>query len=142
MNWERFKEAFLKEYYPKFEQLKRQQLSADLVQGKLTVEKYNREFKRLKRFALSMVDTKEKMTEKFVLGLEPRIRRILEAFNPKTYEEVLRTAKALEKQKDEKRHEESVVLGQKRPHEKGGSDRLPLARRHRSNYKPALRWKQ
>ena len=47
-----------------------------------------------------MVDTEEKMTEKFVLGLEPRIRRMLEAFNPKTYEEALRTAKALEKLKD------------------------------------------
>ena len=102
MNWERFKEDFLKEYYPKSERLKRQQEFAHLVQGGLTVEKYNREFKRLKRFALSMVDTEEKMTEKFVMGLEPRIRRMLEAFNPKTYNEALRTAKALEKPKDEK----------------------------------------
>ena len=75
------------------------------------MKKYNQEFKRLKRFALSMVDTKEKMTEKFVLGLEPRIRRMLEAFNPKTYEKALRTAKALEKPKDEKRREEPVVTG-------------------------------
>ena len=72
MNWELFKETFLKEYYPKSERLKRQQEFAHLVQGRLTVEKYNREFKRLKRFAPSMVDTEEKMTEKFVLGLEPR----------------------------------------------------------------------
>ena len=100
MNWEHFKEAFLKEYYPKLERLKRQQEFAHLEQGRLTVEKYNREFKRLKRFALSMVETEEKMTEKFVLGLEPRIRRMLEAFNLKTYEEALRTAKALEKLKD------------------------------------------
>ena len=41
-----------------------------------------------------MVDTEEKMTEKFVLGLEPRIRCMPEAFNPKTYKEALRTAKA------------------------------------------------
>ena len=80
------------------------------------------------------------MTEKFVLGLEPRIRRMLEAFNPKTYEEALRTAKALEKPKDEKRREEPVIIGQKRPHESGGSDRPPPARRHRSNNRPAPRW--
>ena len=51
------------------------------------------------------------MTEKFVLGLESRIRCMLEAFNPKTYEEALRTTKALEKPKDEKRREEPVVIG-------------------------------
>ena len=72
MNWEQFKEAFLKEYYPKSERLKRQQEFAHLVQGGLKVEKYNQEFNKLKRFAPSMVDTEEKMTEKFVLGLEPR----------------------------------------------------------------------
>ena len=131
MNWEQFKETFFKEYYPKSEQLKRQQLFAHLGQGGLTVEKYNREFKRLKRFKLSMVDTEEKMTEKFVLGLEPRIHHMLEAFNPKTYEDVSRTAKALEKQKNEKRCEELVVIGQKRPHESGGSDRPPQARTYR-----------
>ncbi|XP_022931688.1 uncharacterized protein LOC111437846 [Cucurbita moschata] len=140
MNWERFKEAFLKEYYPKSERLKKQQEFAHLVQGRLTVEKYNREFNRLKRFAPSMVDTEEKMTEKFVLGLVPRIRCMLEAFNPKTYEKALRTAKALEKPKDEKRREEPVIIGQKCPHESGGSDRPPPAHRHRSNNRPAPRW--
>ncbi|XP_022931755.1 uncharacterized protein LOC111438022 [Cucurbita moschata] len=140
MNWERFKEAFLKEYYPKSERLKKQQEFAHLVQGGLTVKKYNREFNRLKRFAPYMVDTEEKMTEKFVLGLVPRIRRMLEAFNLKTYEEALRTAKALEKPKDEKRREEPVIIGQKRPHKSGGSDRPLPARRHRSNNRPAPRW--
>ena len=67
MNWELFKEAFLKEYYPKSKRLKRQQEFVHLVHGGLIVEKYNREFKRLNRFAPSMVDTKEKMIEKFVL---------------------------------------------------------------------------
>lgn len=47
---------------------------------------------RLKRFALSMVGIEEKMTEKFVLGLELKIRHMVEAFNPKTYDEALRTA--------------------------------------------------
>ncbi|XP_022931601.1 uncharacterized protein LOC111437767 [Cucurbita moschata] len=142
MNWERFKEAFLKEYYPKSERLKRQQEFTDLVQGGLTVQKYNREFKRLTIFAPSMVDTEEKMTEKFVLGLKPRIRRMLEAFNPETYEEALRTAKALEKPKDEKRCEEPVVIGQKLPHESGGSDRPPPAHRHRFNNISAPRWNE
>ena len=106
------------------------------------MEKYNREFKRLKRFAPSMMDTKEKMTEKFVPGLEPRICHMLEAFNPKTYEEALRSAKALEKLKDDKRCEEPVVIEQKHRHKSRGSNRPPLAHRHRFNNRPAPRWNE
>ena len=51
---------------------------------------------RLRRFAPSLLDTEEKQTDKFVLGLNLKARRMLEAFNPKTYEEALKTAEALE----------------------------------------------
>ena len=53
----------------------------------------DQKFMRLRRFAPSLADTKEKHMEKFMLGLNPKTRRMLEAFNPKTYEEALRTAK-------------------------------------------------
>ena len=69
---------------------------------------------RLRRFAPSLADTEEKQTEKFVLGLNPKTRRMLEAFNPKTYEEALRTAKALEEPLEEKKTEPKVVTGRKR----------------------------
>ncbi|XP_022926229.1 E3 ubiquitin-protein ligase RNF12-B-like [Cucurbita moschata] len=67
------------------------------------------------RFAPSLADTEEKQTEKFVLGLNPKTRRMLEAFNPKTNEEALRTAKALEEPPEEKKMEPTVVTGRKRP---------------------------
>ena len=53
--------------------------------------------------------------EKFVLGLNSKARRILEAFNPKTYEETLRTAKVLEEPPEEKNPEPTVAVGKKRP---------------------------
>ena len=55
---------------------------------------------RLRRFAPSLADTEEKQTEKFVLGLNPKTRRMLEVFNPKIYEKAL-MAKALEEPPEE-----------------------------------------
>ena len=79
------------------------------------MDQYDHEFMRLRRFALSLADTEEKQIEKFVLGLNPKTRRMLETFNPKTYEEALRTTKALEEPPEEKTTEQTVVTGRKRP---------------------------
>ena len=136
MEQERFKKAFLKQYYTKAEKFKRQQEFAHLVQGGLIVEKYGREFMRLKRFSQSLVDTKQKMIEKFVLGLEPKICCTVEAIDPKTYDEALRIVKAFEKPKDEKQREEPVTIGHKHPHNSGDSDHQPPERRPRYNNRP------
>ena len=45
--------------------------------------------------------------EKFVLGLNPKTRRMLEAFNPKTNEE------ALEEPLEERKSEPTAVTGKK-----------------------------
>ncbi|XP_022925319.1 early nodulin-75-like [Cucurbita moschata] len=80
-----------------------------------TATQYDQDFMRLRKFAPSLADTKKKQTEKFVLGLNPKTRRMLEAFNPKTYEEALRRAKVLEEPPEEKKTEQTVVIGRKRP---------------------------
>ena len=49
-----------------------------------------------------------------MLGLNPKTR-MLEAFNSKTYEEILRTAKALEEPTEEKNSEPMTSEGKKRP---------------------------
>ena len=79
------------------------------------MDQYDQEFMRLKRFALSLANTEEKQTKKFVLGLNPKAHRMVEVFNPKTYEEALRMAKVLEEPPDEKNPEPTVVVGKKRP---------------------------
>ncbi|KAG7018141.1 LRR receptor-like serine/threonine-protein kinase EFR, partial [Cucurbita argyrosperma subsp. argyrosperma] len=94
--WETFKEAFLKYYYPKETRIKKQQEFNHLTQEDRTVDQYDQVFMRLRRFAPSLADMEEKQTEKFVLGLNPKTCYMLEAFNPTTYEEALRTAKDLE----------------------------------------------
>ena len=80
---------------------------------------------RLRRFAPSLADTEKKQTEKFVLGLNPKTRRMLEAFNPETYEEALRTTKALEEPPEEKNPEPTVVTGNKCPVEVGPTEFQP-----------------
>lgn len=48
---------------------------------------------RLKRFAPTLADTKLKMAERFILGLDAKIRHILEAIDPIIYEVALRAVK-------------------------------------------------
>ena len=71
------------------------------------------------------------MIEKFFMGLDSEIGRMVEAKDPKTYEEALRTAKALEKPKEERHRESMVTIGRKRPYEPRETDHQPPARRSR-----------
>ena len=89
--WETFKEAFLKHYYSKETRIKKQQEFNHLTQGERTVDQYGQESMRLKRLAPSLANNDENQTEKLVLGLNPKARRMVEAFNPKTYKEARRT---------------------------------------------------
>lgn len=55
---------------------------------------------RLKRFVPTLVDTESKMTEKFAMGLDLKIRRTVETIDPTTNKAALRIAKVLENPKD------------------------------------------
>ena len=91
-----------------------------------------------KRFTPSLADTEEKQTEKFMLGLNSKARRMLEAFDPKTYEEALRMAKALEEPLEEKNPEPMVVVGKKRPIEAGPMEfQSPLQRPRHQDRRPS-----
>ena len=91
---------------------------------------------RVITFAPSLADTEEKQTEKFVLGLNPKARCMLEAFNPNTYEETLRTAKALEEPPEEKNPAPTVVIGKKRPVEVGPTQFQPPLQRPQHQNRP------
>lgn len=80
------------------------------------MDSYDRKFMRMKRFAPSLVDTEEKMAEKFVMGLDLEIRCMVKTIDLKTYEKALRTAKALEKHiDDDVCREKSVTVGRNGP---------------------------
>ena len=57
---------------------------------------YAREFSKLKRFAPELVNTDYRTARKFVLGLDTKIRNIVEAIAPTTYATALRAGKAME----------------------------------------------
>ena len=114
----------------------KQQEFNHLTQGHRTVDQYDQNFMSLRRFAPSLADTEEKQIEKFVLGLNPKTRRMLEAFIPKTYEEALRTAKALEEPPEEKKMEPTVVTGRKRPVEIDTTEFQPPSQRPRYQSRP------
>ena len=75
------------------------------------------------------------------MGLNPKARLMLEAFNPKTYEEALRTAKALEEPPKEKNLEPTVFIEKKRPVEVGPTEfQPPLQRPRHQNRPPVARY--
>ena len=74
ITWPRFKEAFLKEFYPKVVRLKKQQEFNHLTQGGHSVDRYAREFMRLKRFAPFLVDTEQKNDREVFHGSRLRDR--------------------------------------------------------------------
>ena len=66
-----------------------------------------------------------------MLGLNPKTCHMLEAFNPKTYEEALRTVKALEEPLEEKKMEPTVLTRRKRPVEVDTTEFQPSSQRPR-----------
>ena len=53
------------------------------------------------------------MPENFVMGLDPKICRTVEAIDPTTYEAALRTTRPFEKPRDEVHQELVVTIGRK-----------------------------
>lgn len=60
------------------------------------VTTYAREFTRMKRFALELVNTDYQTIQRFILGLDKKICRTVEMIVPNTYASALIVAKAME----------------------------------------------
>ncbi|KAG6579348.1 hypothetical protein SDJN03_23796, partial [Cucurbita argyrosperma subsp. sororia] len=97
ISWTEFKEAFAKAYYPEDVQTRKHQEFTHLKQRGLSVTAYAREFAKLKCFAPDLVDTDYRTARRFMLGLDQKIRNVVEAIAPTTYADALRAARAMER---------------------------------------------
>ena len=79
------------------------------------------------RLKCELVDTKLKMVERSIFGLNTKIRRTMEVIDPTTYVDALRSAKAMEGPRVEERSELAVTIGQKRWYLLRELNGLPLA---------------
>ena len=94
--WKDFREKFLHNYFPRsvWEQKEREFLY--LKQGNLTILQYNSEFRKLSRFAPSLVASEQDRIKRFHEGLRPIMQKDLATSKFTTYAELLDTALKLE----------------------------------------------
>ena len=94
----------------------KQQEFTQLSQRGRSVTTYVREFSKLKRFAPELVNTDYRTARRFVLGLDTKICKTVEAIALATYAVALRAAKSMEGL-DSSHETPSSSVGQKRRHE-------------------------
>ncbi|XP_023543569.1 uncharacterized protein LOC111803417 [Cucurbita pepo subsp. pepo] len=94
--WHEMKRAFIHKYYPAVYWYNNREAFLHLKQGNMTVEEYELEFTRLSRFALEYIDTEEKRTYKFILGLRSEIQGKVAAIAATSYARALHAASILD----------------------------------------------
>jgi hypothetical protein len=95
VSWELFKERFQSKYLPAY--YKEQQVGAfhALVQGNRTVEEYEIRFMELVKYVLYM-DNDQRQAERFVYGLNPKIRSMVQMWKMSSVAKVVENARYVE----------------------------------------------
>ena len=97
--WAEFRTAFHAAYIPKHIMKRREFL--DLIQGRMDVQAYGREFNHLSRYAPRDVTNDEDKQELFRKGLAPRLRYELLPFKFESYQDLYKQALTLEQGRKE-----------------------------------------
>ncbi|XP_059670206.1 uncharacterized protein LOC132315814 [Cornus florida] len=108
MSWDKFKELFYEKYFPLSKRWELQDQFHNLIQRSMSVAKYENKFTSLSRFAPEMVRDEVNKTQKFVSGLNDRMRPLITAQFIKVYSEAVERALMLEadnKEKDARREQ-------------------------------------
>ncbi|XP_042005951.1 uncharacterized protein LOC121754701 [Salvia splendens] len=96
LTWEEFKNELYGKYVPKSYRKAKEVEFYSLKQGKMSVTEYDRLFCDMSRYAPGLVDTDEKMAEKFCTGLRSEIRMALASHGGLSYVESLGRALDIE----------------------------------------------
>ena len=97
LTWKDFREMFLHNYFPTSVWEQKEQEFLYLKQGNLSVMQYNREFRKLARFAPSLVAAEKDRMKRFLNGLRPIMQKDLSTSKFLTHVELLDTALKLER---------------------------------------------
>jgi hypothetical protein len=95
VSWELFEERFQRKYLPAY--YEEQQVGAfhALVQGNRTVEEYEIRFMELVKY-VSYMDNDQRQAERFVYGLNPKIRAMVRMWKPSSVAEAVENARYAE----------------------------------------------
>jgi hypothetical protein len=95
VSWELFEERFRRKYLPAY--YEEQQVGAfhALIQGNRTVEEYEIRFMELVKY-VSYMDTDQRQADRFVYGLNPKIRAMVRMWKPSSVAEAVENARYTE----------------------------------------------
>eukprot|EP00253_Pinus_taeda_P024492 PITA_24492 len=86
--WELFEERFRAKYLPPYFQQQQARAFHTLVQGSKTVEEYEIRFMELVKY-IHYLDSDERQAERFIFGLNPRIRALVSMWKPSSVAEAV-----------------------------------------------------
>ncbi|KAI3838817.1 hypothetical protein MKX03_002593, partial [Papaver bracteatum] len=101
MNWIRFKSLFIDNYVPDASSDRKFYEFMSLVKGGMSVSAYNDKFSRLSRYGAGLITTDEAKAKKFIMGLDPEMRKQLSCLRIKTYEDALNRSLDNEKEMED-----------------------------------------
>ncbi|XP_059669553.1 uncharacterized protein LOC132314747 [Cornus florida] len=93
---DKFKELFYKKYFPASNKWELKNQFISLIQGNMPVTEYENKFTSLSRFAPEMVSNEVDKVQKFISGLDYKMRPLLIAQGIKFYSEAVEKALMLE----------------------------------------------
>jgi hypothetical protein len=95
VSWELFEERFRRKYLPAY--YEEQQVGAfhALMQGSRTVEEYEIRFMELVKY-VSYMDTDQRQADRFIYGLNPKIRDMVRMWKPSSVAEAVESARYAE----------------------------------------------
>jgi hypothetical protein len=95
VSWELFEERFRRKYLPTY--YEEQQVGAfhALIQGNKTVEEYEIRYMELVKY-VSYMDSDQRQAERFIYGLNPRIRAMVRMWKPSSVVEAVENARYME----------------------------------------------
>ncbi|XP_018685045.2 uncharacterized protein LOC103995568 isoform X2 [Musa acuminata AAA Group] len=101
ITWKVFVEKFNEKYFSDYIKEQKELEFLNLVQGNLTVAKYEAKFIELSRFATYITDDESRKAKRFERGLKPAIRSWISVLKLQTYADVVERAMIIEKNIEE-----------------------------------------
>ncbi|KAI3890036.1 hypothetical protein MKX03_023314 [Papaver bracteatum] len=101
MTWNRFKDLFMNKYIPDAARDRKFHEFMFLTKGGMYVSAYIDKFIRLSRYGSELVATDEAKEKKFIIGLDPEMRKLLSCLRIRTYEDALSRSLDYEKEMED-----------------------------------------
>ncbi|GJU31228.1 putative reverse transcriptase domain-containing protein [Tanacetum coccineum] len=99
MTWEEFKEIIINKFCPEGELKQLEHEFLNLEQEDMSMREYTTHFNKKARFTKHHVQTEERRINSYIWGMNSRIRELVKATRPKTYQEVVDAGAKMEKEK-------------------------------------------